>query len=264
MDGLEWFGREVAAALEHKGATQRALAIATGYKEPYVSKVVNGKALASQHFADKCDCFFNTPGSFGRLLVRVSERGHPGWFVPYVQLEKNAVKIEGYAPSLVTGLLQTPEYAEAVYRAAHPRETDDEIKARVELRVHRQAILDRENPPLLWVILHEAALRTVVGNRYVMVGQLEHLVVMAASPHVAIQVLPFEAGAPATSKPFILLTQDDEAQILYSETVGRAFVNDSPSDVRRSLDTYERLRATAESEARSLALIRSIMEEYAR
>ncbi|MGJ5986550.1 helix-turn-helix domain-containing protein [Streptomyces acidiscabies] len=264
VDGLEWFGREVAAALEHKGATQRALAVATGYKEPYVSKVVNGKALASQHFADECDCFFNTPGSFGRLLVRVSERGNPGWFVPYVQLEKEAAEIEDYSTTFVMGLLQTPEYAEAVYRAGYPHQTDNEIKSRVDLRMHRREILEREAPPSLWVILNEAVLRTVVGDRGVMAGQLEHLAVMAAFPHVTVQVLTFGAGAPASSKSFNLLTQDDGARVLYSETAGRGFVNDSASDVRKWSDIYNRLRAAAESEARSLALIRSIMEEYAR
>ncbi|WP_416972338.1 helix-turn-helix domain-containing protein [Streptomyces sp. 4F14] len=264
VDGLEWFGREVAAALEHKGATQKALAVATGYKEPYVSKVVNGKALASPHFADKCDCFFNTPGSFGRLLVRVSERGNPGWFVPYLQLEKESAKIEDYSTSFIMGILQTPEYAEAVYRAARPRETEDQIKALVELRMRRREILEQPEPPILWVILHEAVLRTVVGDRGVMVGQLQHLAAMSAIPHVTLQVLPFAAGAPASGQSFNLLTQENGATVLYSETAGRGFVNDSTSDVRTWSDTYNRLRAAAESEADSLALIHSIMEEHAR
>ncbi|KND30877.1 DNA-binding protein [Streptomyces acidiscabies] len=263
VDGLEWFGREVAAALEHKGATQRALAVATGYKEPYVSKVVNGKALASQHFADKCDCFFNTPGSFGRLLVRVSERGHPGWFVPYVQLEKNADIIEEYSPSFIMGMLQTPEYAEAIYRTARPRETDDQIKARVELRMRRSDALERENPPILWVILNEAVLRMVVGSRKVMADQLQHLLTTAEKPHVTLQVLPFSAGTPAAGQPFILLTQEDGSAVLYSEAAGRGFISDSASEVKKWSDTYNRLRASAESEKHSLALIRSIMKEHA-
>ncbi|WP_328829553.1 helix-turn-helix transcriptional regulator [Streptomyces sp. NBC_00252] len=263
-NGLEWFGQELAAALDHKGATQQELADFTGYKAPYVSKVKNGKALPSFHFAEGCDHFFNTPGSFARLLIRISQHGHPEWFVPYVELEKSAAKIEDYSTSFVMGMLQTPEYAQAVFRAAHPRETEGQIKARVELRLRRRDVLDRPEPPFLWVIFHEAVLRTTVGTPGTMAGQLQHLVQMAESPHVTLQVLAFEAGAPASGLPFILLTPDDGATVLYSETTGKGAVNDSPSAVRDWSATYERLRAAAESETRSLALIHSIMEEHAR
>lgn len=263
-NGLEWFGQELAAALEHKGATQQELADFTGYKPPYVSKVKTGQALASPHFADGCDRFFNTSGYFARLLIRISQHGHPEWFVPYVELEKSAAKIEDYSTSFVMGMLQTPEYAEAVFRAAHPRETDSQIKARVELRLRRREVLERTDPPLLWVIFHEAVLRTSVGTPGVMAGQLQHLAVMAESPHVTLQVLAFGAGAPASGLPFILLTPDDGARVLYSETTGNGYVNDSPSAVRDWSATYDRLRATAESEKRSLTLIHSIMEEHAR
>lgn len=100
-NGLEWFGREVAAALAHKGSSQRQLADATGYKEPYVSKVKSGTARASAHFAQGCDRFFETSGYFARLLVRVSERGHPGWFLPYINLEKQASRTENYSNALI-------------------------------------------------------------------------------------------------------------------------------------------------------------------
>jgi len=264
VDGLAWFGRELEAALIHKGASQNELAAATGYGAPYVSKVKNGKAMPSPLFAKACDEFFNTSGYFQRLLVRISERGHPGWFVPYAQLEKNAHRIEDYSTTFVMGMLQTSEYTEAVYRAGHPHESDDQIRARVALRMQRREVLERKDPPLLWVILNEAVLRTVVGSPEVMVRQLQHLKEMAALPHVTVQVLTFASGAPAASKSFNLLTQEDGATVLYSEAASKGFVNDSASDVRRWSDLFDRLRAAAESESRSLALIQSIMEEHAR
>jgi len=148
--------------------------------------VKNGKAMPSVLFAKACDKFFNTSGYFERLLVRISERGHPGWFVPYAQLEKNAHRIEDYSTTFVMGMLQTPEYMEAVYRAAHPRETPEQIQARMGLRMQRREILERKNPPFLWVIFNEAVLRTVVGSPEVMVGQLQHLKEMAALPHITL------------------------------------------------------------------------------
>ncbi|OON72102.1 helix-turn-helix domain-containing protein [Streptomyces tsukubensis] len=264
VNGLEWFGRELEAALIHKGASQRELADFTGYKEPYVSKVKNGKAMPSPAFADGCDRFFNTSGWFARLLVRISERGHPGWFVPYINLERQATRIEDYSNALIMGMLQTREYAEATFRATHPRETDEQIKARVEARLARREVMEREAPPLLWVILHEATLRTEVGGRAVMADQLRHLASAAGNPHITLQVLRFKEGAPAASLPFTLLTPDDGATVLYSETRGQGHVTDSVKAVDDARMTYERLRAAARDPEESLALIREIAEEYAR
>lgn len=263
-NGLEWFGREVAAALTHKGVNQRQLADATGYKEPYVSKVKHGKARASMYFAEGCDRYFDTSGYFARLLVRVSERGHPGWFVPYINLEKQAKRIENYSNALIMGMLQTPEYAEATFRATHPFETDDQIRARVEARLTRREIMERDDPPLLWVILHEATLRTEVGGRAVMADQLRHLASEAGNPHITLQVLRFRAGAPASSLPFILLTPDEGATVLYSESRGQGHVTDSATAVDSARTAYEHLRASARDPEESLALIREIAEEYTR
>jgi hypothetical protein len=260
-NGLEWFGREVAAALAHKGALQRELAEFTGYQEPYVSKVKKGRALASPHFAKRCDEFFDTSGYFARLLVRVSRHGHPEWFVPYVNLERDASRIEDYSNGFIMGILQTPEYAEATFRATHPRETDDQIKARVEARMNRYEVMNRESPPLLWVILHEAALHTVVGGPAVMAAQLAHLASEANSPHITLQVLRNCAGAPASSLPFILLTPNgDGARVLYSETRDRGHVIDSASAVADAQATYDRLRAAALSPEDSVSLIRQFAE----
>lgn len=262
-NGLEWFGREVEAALTHKGATQRELADFTGYKEPYVSKVKNGKALPSTHFAEGCDRFFNTSGYFARLLVRVSERGHPGWFVPYVNLEKQTSRVEDFSNALIMGMLQTPAYAEATFRATHPREAEDQIKTRVEARLARRKVMERDTPPLLWVILHESTLRTEVGGQAVMAAQLRRLASDAGNPHITLQVLRFNAGAPASSLPFTLLTPDDGATVLYSESREQGHVTDSSTAVDKARTTYERLRASARDPEESLALIREIAEEYA-
>jgi transcriptional regulator with XRE-family HTH domain len=262
-NGLEWFGREVEEALAHKGATQRELAEATGYQEPYVSKVKNGKALASPAFAAGCDRFFGTSGWFARMLVRISERGHPGWFVPYINLERQATRVEDYSNALIMGMLQTSEYAEATFRATHPRETDDQIKARVEARLARREVMERESPPLLWVILHEATLRTEVGGRAVMAAQLGQLATDAGNPHVELQVLRYKAGAPASSLPFILVTPEDGATVLYSESRGQGHVTDSAMAVNEARTAYDRLRASARDPEESLALIRAIAEEYA-
>ncbi|MBA0052893.1 XRE family transcriptional regulator [Streptomyces sp. AJS327] len=262
-NGAAYFGAEVKALREALGLSQGKFADQLHYQQAQVSKVENGTVLASEAFAEAIDRVAGTPGVYTRLRAKLSKQGHPEWFIPYLELEKTASTVEDYSNAFVMGALQTAEYAQALFRAGHLRDSDEQIKRRVEVRMRRQEILDREAPPLLWVILHEAVLRTVVGSRAVMVAQLEHLLRKAASPHVLLQVLPFAAGAPASGLPFTLLTQADGAAILYSETTGHGHVNDSATAVRNWADTYDRLRASAESETRSLRHIHSIMEEHA-
>ncbi|GAA2318796.1 transcriptional regulator [Streptomyces caniferus] len=266
VNGLEWFGREVEEALRHKGATQQELADFTGYKAPYVSKVKSGKALASPHFAERCDLFFNTSGYFARLLARVSKHGHPEWFVPYLNLEEKAAQVLDFSPFLIMGILQTPTYAEALFRAAHPRDCDDMIKEEVNLRLARRSVLERPEPPLLWVVLDASCLRREVGGREVMRGQMEHLLQVGQTPNVTVQVLPFDSGAPPAAEAFTLLTFDDDedsAPVLYSEAQGLGRVIDSASVVATGTDRYERLRADALSPEQSLRALREAIKEYA-
>ncbi|MFD8969265.1 Scr1 family TA system antitoxin-like transcriptional regulator [Streptomyces sp. NPDC059568] len=264
QDAAAYFGREAMFAREALGLSQVALATELHYQQPYVSKVERGAQFASEEYAAGLDRLCRTPGVYARLRERLSKRGHPGWFIPYLNLEKAATRVEDYSNAFVMGMLQTAEYAEATFRAVHPRETDDQIKARVEARLRRYEVMRREAPPLLWVILHEAVLRTVVGSPAVMVAQLDHLISEAASPHITLQVLRYKAGAPASSLPFTLLTPDDGATVLYSETRDQGHVIDSAAAVGSAQATYERLRAAARSPEKSVSLFREIAEEHTR
>lgn len=204
-NGLEWFGRELEAALEHKGAAQQELADFTGYKAPYVSKVNNGKALPSPEFAAGCDRFFNTSGYFARLLVRISQQGYPSRFVPYIQYEQRATVILDYSPGLIMGALQTETYAKAVFRSSGPRDGVEAINDKVARRLNRREALDRDEPPLLWCVLDESCLQRVVGGPATMREQLGSLLKDAEPPHITLQVLPYTSGAPSTHLAFTLL-----------------------------------------------------------
>ncbi|MFE7134836.1 helix-turn-helix domain-containing protein [Streptomyces sp. NPDC057638] len=259
-----WLGREIKCARDHAALTQATLAVHCAVERSYVSRVESGTRFPSEQFVEACDRIFGTPGVYTRMRSRVIDMEHPGWFRRYVALEREATELCGYTNSFVAGLLQTPDYARAVFRAAHPRASESQITSRVEARMRRHKVLDRQDPPLLWAIIHEAALRTVVGDPAVMVRQLEHLLLAAERPHITVQVLPFEAGAPAAGLPFILLTHDEVGRILYSETTGQGYVNDSPTVVTQWGAIFDRLRMAAESEPRSLRLMHSIMKEHVR
>ncbi|MCK1795941.1 helix-turn-helix transcriptional regulator [Streptomyces sp. XM4193] len=263
-DGLQYFGREVRLAREHHGATQAALAEATTYKAPYVSKVENGQQLPSDLFAQNCDVFFNTPGYFARLRRRVSQHGHPEWFVPYLKLEERAREILDFSSFLVLGMLQTPDYAQALFRASNPRDTSEQTRTRVKSRLERRAVIEQSDPPLLWVVLDESCLRRMVGSPEVMRDQIEHLLMRAGGPHVTLQVLPFRTGAPPASESFTLLRFDEDAPALYTEAQNMGRLIDAPSRVRAATEQFERLRADALSPQDSVTMLRSVMGDFTR
>ncbi|WP_326741775.1 MULTISPECIES: helix-turn-helix transcriptional regulator [unclassified Streptomyces] len=263
-NGAVYFGEETKALREALVLSQEQFADKLHYRQAQVSKVENGAVLASEAFAEAMDRVARTPGVYARLRAKLSKQGHPEWFVPYVTLEEAASGITDYSCTFLMGLLQTTEYATAVIRAAFPRETADQIARRVELRIRRQAVIERDAPPLLWVVIHEAVLRTWVGGRSVMIGQLEHLAAQMASPHVTVQVLPYRAGAAPSHLPFTLLSLNGASHAVYTETPTHGGqVDDTSSVVATAVSMFDRLRMAALSEEESLTLIHKIMEDHA-
>ncbi|WP_406159236.1 helix-turn-helix transcriptional regulator [Streptomyces sp. NBC_01005] len=263
-NGAVYFGEETKALREALVLSQEQFADKLHYRQAQVSKVENGAVLASEAFAEAMDRVARTPGVYARLRAKLSKQGHPEWFVPYITLEESASGITDYSCTFLMGLLQTPEYARAVIRAAFPRETAEQIERRVELRIRRQVVIERDEPPLLWVVIHEAVLRACVGGRAVMIGQLEHLIAQMTSPHVTVQVLPYKAGAAPSHLPFTLLSLNDTPHAVYAETPTHGGqVDDTSSVVATAVSMFDRLRMAALSEEESLTLIRKIMEDHA-
>ncbi|AGP57046.1 helix-turn-helix domain-containing protein [Streptomyces rapamycinicus] len=265
LNPLQRFGRDVKQVRLARKLTQKRLGRAAGYSEAYVSRVEAGKLLPrpSGKFAKGCDIAFGTGELFAGMLRRIDVGDHPSWFTPYLNLERKASRVLDYSANLVIGILQTKDYAWAIFRSSHPREEAEVIEGKVAARLSRREVFELETPPLLWVILHEACLRTVVGGADVMTGQLEYLLTAAESPHVKLQVMPFSAGAPAAhAKPFTLLRFTDAPTVLYTETRVGGRMHDSAQTVASALDDYDLLRAHALSPDRSLSLIKTVSKEY--
>src|ERR1700743_1320225 len=103
----------------------------------------------------------------------------PDWFHVFVGLEEAAQLIRVYEVQVVPGLLQTEEYARAILMQGAPGVARAEVERRVALRMGRQKLLTRENPPRYWVNMDEAALRRPMGGRDVHVAQIERLIALA-------------------------------------------------------------------------------------
>ncbi|WP_431042405.1 helix-turn-helix domain-containing protein [Streptomyces sp. P1-3] len=265
LNALQRFGRDVKQVRLARKLTQKHLGRATGYSEAYVSRVEAGKlpSKPSEKFAKGCDAVFGTGELFAGLLRRIDDGDHPSWFAPYLDLERKAWRILDYSADVVMGLLQTEDYARAIFRVSNPRASSEAIEGKVAARLRRRDVFERDTPPLLWAILHEACLGTVVGGGKVMAGQLEYLLEAAKSPHVELQVLPFSAGAPTPHmKPFTVLRFTDSPAVLYTETRVGGRMHDFAGTVAAAEDDYDLLRAHALSPAESVALIKALLKEY--
>ncbi|MFD5749774.1 Scr1 family TA system antitoxin-like transcriptional regulator [Streptomyces sp. NPDC127033] len=263
LNPLQRFGLDVRTVRLGRKLTQKQLGKAAGYSEAYVSRVESGQWTASEKFAKGCDLVFGTNGLFAGLLRRIDEGDHPSWFAPYLDLERKATRILDYSSNLVMGILQTKEYAQAIFEAYFSQGDAEVIEGKVAARLRRREVFERENSPLLWAILNEACLRTIVGDAEVMAGQLEYLASVAASPHIKLQIMPYSAGAPAAhSKPYTVLQFIDAPAVLYTESRVGGRMHDSARTVTAALDDYDLLRAHALSPDRSLTLIRTLSKEY--
>ncbi|WP_353946047.1 helix-turn-helix transcriptional regulator [Streptomyces sp. HUAS MG91] len=188
----------------------------------------------------------------------------PSWFTAYVSLETDAKTLRTYEPQYVTGLLQTPEYAHAVLRGGLPNGSDEELARRVELRLRRQGLLDREDAPTLWVVMEEAVLHRMVGSPDVMREQIERLLDMSELPHVSIDIVPFAAGAHiGACAPFTYFRFEEPElpDIVYSELLSAAVYLDQREDVVAHLEAHSRMALMTSSDD-SRALLNHMRKEY--
>jgi hypothetical protein len=165
----------------------------------------------------------------------------PQWFRAYVDLEQAASIIRTYEGQFVPGLLQTDDYARSVISRGL-EESPEDIERRVSLRTARQAVLTRPDPPRLWAVVDEAALRRPVGSPEIMRDQLERLVEASRLPNVTLQVLRFGVGAhPAMVGAFSILrfADLDLPDVVYLEHLTGAIYLDKREDVRQYLHVMD-------------------------
>jgi DNA-binding XRE family transcriptional regulator len=197
-----------------------------------------------------------------RLHEHLRTAPFPSWFRPFAQHEAEATSLRTFELVLVPGLLQTPEYARAVLRT-RVGASEDEIDQLVAARIERQTILDRDDPPLLWVVIDEGVLHRAVGGPDVMGHQVEHLAEMAERPSVVIQVIPSGVGAhEGLAGAFMIADFASSPSIVYLETALTGLVVERPEDVSAVTLRYETLKTEALPRAASLELLREVAKTW--
>jgi transcriptional regulator with XRE-family HTH domain len=172
----------------------------------------------------------------------------PAWFESFLGLEQAASVIRTYEVQFVPGLLQTRDYARAVIMLSYYDDPEALLEQRVELRIRRLHLLTRPDPPLVWAVIDETALRRPIGGIATLRGQLRHLLEIAELPHVSVQVMPLDTGGhPAAGGPVTLLRlpETELPDVVYLEQLTSARYLDKPADVLRYRDVMNRLGAQA-------------------
>jgi transcriptional regulator with XRE-family HTH domain len=268
--------KELVAARKAAGMTTRQLAAEMDLQPGTISKIETGqqgltvrniKAIGratglSKAKIDELVLLGADDENYGDWLVEF-HGDMPDWFELYPALEQDADQIWTYSAELVDGLLQTPGYAEAVARAAFPNITADQLRRSVELRVARQGMLDRDDPPKLHVILNEAVTHRPVGGEPTMREQLQHLTKLADRPNVTIQILPFSAGAhPGMKTGFYLLRFPqgfDDMDCVYLENENGGVWQERPGDIDRYSEVFTRLGHMSLSPKETIAFLTSLV-----
>jgi hypothetical protein len=188
----------------------------------------------------------------------------PDWFAMYVGLEESASLIRGYDAQFVPGLLQTEEYARAVISQASTSVTDTELDRRLALRMGRQKMMARENPPRFWSVMDEAVLRRPIGGPEVMRGQLQRLITVAEEPHITLQIMPFRFGGHAAeggSFTILRFADPEMSDIVYMEQLTSALYLDKSDDLDRYAAVMERLSVTASSPEQTREILAGMLKE---
>jgi hypothetical protein len=186
------------------------------------------------------------------------------WFEVYLGLETAASVIRSFELQFVHGLFQTEDYARAVTLLGHMTASAEEIDRRVGLRLKRQDLLTGPEPPQVWSILDEGALRRPVGGGAVMRAQLERLLEVAELRHVTVQVVPFgRGGHAAAGGAFTVLRfgAPEVPDVVYIEQLTSALYLDKREDVDHYLEVMNNLSTDALTPVQSAHFLAEVIRE---
>lgn len=256
------FGEVLKHFREASGLTQEALALKIPCDRSQVARVEAGTRVPGEAFAKQCDEILRTGGVLERLWGRIDwypEVQHPDWFERRAKMDAEAVALRAYQEQVIPGLLQTPDYAHALFSQVA---SGEEAEGRVRARMSRQPRFLADGGPLYVAVLDETCLRNAVGSPEVMRDQCAHLLNVAQRPNIRIQVAPaglFGLVRPLSSMSLIELSDE---RWVYSESLDRGHFNNDPAAYARHSQTYDVLRADIPSARESAALISDVMEGY--
>lgn len=257
-------GRRLRRLRRNADLSLRRLADEVSYPHSYINRVERGEQLPSEALARALDDRFGTDGLFLELLEMAQDSSIPDYGRTIVHSEQKAARVQVFTSSLVPGLLQTKDYAHALFRASLPGEPAEKLSGRVETRLRRQKLLTKEDAPFFWCIMDEAALARPLGGAECMREQLAAILETAHNPHITTQVLPFSQGEhPMLGGSLSLLTLRTGASVAYVESFASGEAVEAPSRIIELTQRFDAARSKALPQRESLVLVETYLKEHA-
>jgi transcriptional regulator with XRE-family HTH domain len=259
---LKAVGRQIRLWREAAGLKQGELGARIGYGEDLVSAVERGVRVPQPDFLDAADEVLSAAGKLAAMKEDVEKARYPKNVRDLKKLEDESVEMGAYAALHVHGLLQTVEYARALYAMRRPSYSEEEIDRLVTARMSRKSVFERVPKPLITFVLEEVTLRRPIGGTLVLRQQLEHLLELSRLRHVEIQVMPTDredhAGMMGSFRVLKLRRGGTMGQTegqLYNRVISH------PQEVQILEMRYGMIRAQSLPPRESVALIEKILGE---
>jgi transcriptional regulator with XRE-family HTH domain len=243
------FGRQMRKERMAHGWSLREFHDRTGVDIGHASRIETGKAPPTEKVAMACDAAWPERRGWFLEYYEDSKSWIPAGFRSWAEHEDKTVTLRDWWPSVVSGLLQTEDYARALLSVA-PGVTAEVVSARLAGRMARQQrVVFREEPPSAWFVVDEMALYRRVGSPQMMAAQMRRLADVARLPNVTLTVMG-PIAHPANESGFIIA---DSAA--YAEHVGGGYVFTEPDTVTSLSMRFDTLRAESYRASESLDLI---------
>ncbi|CAL9520460.1 hypothetical protein SUDANB171_03810 [Streptomyces sp. enrichment culture] len=272
---LRRLAAELRSLRSSAGLTRDEVLERTGINPATLYRVESAKANPQKRtLIALLDLYEAPPALRAEVLAMARGATEQGWLRPYhselpqeytayISFENEAWEVRNYESLFVPGLLQTEDYVRAVIAGMLPQASSREVDQRVQARVDRRAVLTKESPLRLRAVIDEAALHRAVGGREVMRAQMKHLLQMMDEPNVALQTIPFSAGAhPGMPGSFVLMTFADaeDPEIVYIDSMAGDLFLEAPVELRRYNAMFDDVMAQALSPSATADLITKLMK----
>ncbi|MDX3326796.1 MULTISPECIES: helix-turn-helix transcriptional regulator [Streptomyces] len=256
-------GAQLAAFRRAAGHTQTSLADRFCVGEDTIASIEQGRRPLQGDFAAQLDELLETKGVLQVAVAKVPQRERfPAFVQDFVEYEQEAVTLLSYENQVVPGLLQTEEYARAVFASLYPPLEDGGLEERIAARLDRQQVFDRKPRPMANFLIEESILRRPLGGRSVLRGQILHLRRCAELPFLGLQIMPTERQTHAAlDGPMVLLETPDHDQLAYIEGQRVSVLLDDLDEVSVLHQKYGMLRSQAISPEESMRLLDDLLGE---
>jgi len=259
---LRVFGRQMKRFRLRAGLERSEVGARTGYSVSTITSYELGRRIPPPRFIDVADELLDAGGVLQEMKEEVARAQYPAFFRDAARLEAEAVELHVYDTHVVNGLLQTEEYARAVFTMRRPLLDEATIEQRVTARMLRQEIFSRWPAPLMSFVIEEAVLRRPVGGSGIHRGQLEQILLIGQKRNVEIQVMPLHREDHAgLAGPFTLIETKAEARIAYAEVQKSSQMYTERTSVRELEAQYGIIRAQALTPRESMTFIEGLLRE---